>query len=680
MSHRLFALFLLIIALALPLKGADLAFDSEGDYLLKLDVDDIRMADKPISYGEAGFRQRILERTGGVRDPVGLVLTGGSARAFAHIGVIKYLEENEIEPDFIVANSMGSIIGLFYAYGLSADQILKVITSGELSAFFNLTIPTDGGLLDTKGFKGLATSIVGSDLDINELPIPVMIVSQDLVTKREVRIMEGNFADVLIASFAIPAYFSPIEYRGHLLVDGGIISLAPIAVAYDYSDTVIVSTTFYDNKDINLKNLISIINVAYDVGKRRNAATEIRKYRNDMIWIRCEVEQFSFMDFSEAEELAQIGYESASQMADELNKLYKHPIEAELLQVREESQKQIEKAVRNLRDFGRIEYSTPSSSFSLGTYSYLGSEYPYYLKPTFDLGLEYDFSYNFIETSVFGGGAIDLARSGDMNAYPIVALNLGMYITPNLRFTLFGSTMFSKEPKWYIPSFYARQGFDAVFVPCEGLRVVLSEAVEYNNTITTKDEDDQFIVSARVSSSYTSKYFVLNSYVGYAFNLLEDLETRHYLDFKLGARVYFSDKLKFFLSFSTMARYSFGGGVQLFASDNFLTNNEDLLSMNKTGYAGTLDSAYIVIAPVKIGYRFAHDPAFGEIMMFESLDLSAYCDFLFTEAYNLAFSTGLEAQFNISFLGLMKVPFNIRLGYDSLSNNVICGIRFSLYT
>lgn len=217
-------LLLLVLFLSLTLGAVD-----------NSTIGDIVYSDIPISYGEASFRERILERTNGERDPIGLVLTGGSARAFAHLGVLKYLEEQGVEPDFIVSNSMGSIIAMLYAAGLSPDQILSVITSGELSTFFKMTAPLKGGILDPTGFKGLVQSVVGTELQIEDLAIPVMVICQDLVTKREIRVCEGNFADILIASFALPAYFPPQDYKGHLLIDGGIITLAPISVAYELS-------------------------------------------------------------------------------------------------------------------------------------------------------------------------------------------------------------------------------------------------------------------------------------------------------------------------------------------------------------------------------------------------------------------------------------------------------------
>ena len=333
-------------------------------------IGDIVYSDIPISYGEAQFRERILERTNGERDPIGLVLTGGSARAFAHLGVLKYLEEEGVEPDYIVSNSMGSIIGMLYAAGLSSDQILSVITSGELSTFFKMTAPLNGGILDPTGFKGLIQSVVGTDFNIEDLAIPVMVICQDLVTKREIRICEGNFADILVSSFALPAYFPPQEYKGHLLIDGGIITLAPISVAYEFSDTVIASTTFYDNEDLNLKNMLTIINGAFDIGKRRNAAIDIREYGDKMIWIRCGVEQFSFMEFSAAAEMAEIGYESAKEHEEEIKALYHNGLSDEILYNRGVFDERINKIRKNQYYFSRIEQSEPTQTLSLGIYSF----------------------------------------------------------------------------------------------------------------------------------------------------------------------------------------------------------------------------------------------------------------------------------------------------------------------
>ena len=204
MFRRLLIALSLVLAIASALMAQDAADigiigGADGPTAIEvvegqpaLAADDLLLADVPVLYGEDGFRQRILERTNGERDPIGLVLTGGSARAFAHLGVLKYLEEKGIEPDYIISNSMGSIIAMLYAAGLSSDQIMSVITSGDLSTFFKMTIPVNGGLLDPTGFKGLVESVVGPETQIEDLEIPVMVICQDQVTKSAIRIIEGD--------------------------------------------------------------------------------------------------------------------------------------------------------------------------------------------------------------------------------------------------------------------------------------------------------------------------------------------------------------------------------------------------------------------------------------------------------------------------------------------------------
>ena len=108
---RILVLVTIFISVCLSIYAIDFAQAVENDEFLK----EILVSDIPVTYGDEAFRERILARTEGKRDPIGLILTGGSARACAHIGVLRYLDEAGIVPDFIVSNSMGSIIGMLYA-------------------------------------------------------------------------------------------------------------------------------------------------------------------------------------------------------------------------------------------------------------------------------------------------------------------------------------------------------------------------------------------------------------------------------------------------------------------------------------------------------------------------------------------------------------------------------------
>ncbi len=269
--------------------------------------------DIPVTYGEQQFRQRIIERTGSQRPAVGLVLSGGSARAFAHLGVLDYLEEHDIVADYIISNSMGSIVGLLYGAGLSPDQIYRLLTDYGEGSLFRFVMPLKGGVLDASGFMNLIALVAGIQR-LEELPIPVMVTGEDLVTKRTMRMAEGDLLEVMQASFALPFYFAPVEYRGHLIVDGGFTNLVPLGTAAEFGDQLLVSTTFYQNPDLDLRNPLTALNVAVDISKTRRGIEELKRYEH--LLIRCDVEHFSFMDFERIDEIREAGYRSAARQLD----------------------------------------------------------------------------------------------------------------------------------------------------------------------------------------------------------------------------------------------------------------------------------------------------------------------------------------------------------------------------
>lgn len=667
-KFSVFLLMILILSSFTPLLAAEES----------LEPDSILLADVPILYGDESFRARILERTKGERDPIGLVLTGGSARAFAHLGVLAYLEDIGVQPDYIIANSMGAIIGMLYSAGLSPDQILSVITSGELSSFFKLTAPIDGGVLEPDGFKGLIEAVTGSDLKLEDLPIPTMIICQDLVTKREVRIMEGDFSDVLIAAFAIPVYFPPVEYRGHLLVDGGIVTIAPISVAFDYSDTVIASTTFYDNEGLNLKNPLTIINSSFDVGKRERAASELRTYGDRMIWIRCAVEQFSFMEFSASAELAEIGYQSAAEHSEELEQLYKHPLDEEFLANRESMQANIDKAANDLRYFSRISQPDISNLLSIGLHSFQGDDYPYYLRDSLDLGIEYSWNFRSLEVSVLTGGAFSLSPGTKRNAALLFSGNLNYYPISQLRLSLYSALTFNGVPRWYAPTVYMRQGIDYAIISEPDVKMQLSQAFELSNSFGGSFDDDQLLLSVLFRTEFSPTSFLdLRMHSAYLLTLKGLSSTpRNYAEVAVGTRIYFVPGFDFFLDYSVLGRFALDGinGVPMYIADGFATNSSALYY----GWDSNMTQDYLFLMPMSLGYAFNRKPTFGELFMFENVEVSAYCDLLFRNGGRPYVSTGAELQCVASFIGLQKMPMTLRLGYDEVSSSFVWSVRFAV--
>lgn len=276
-------------------------------------ADSLLLQDIPIFYGEERFLDRIGSLPSGRSEPLGLLLSGGSARAFAHIGVLQDLDERGLSPDFIVTNSMGSIVGMLYAAGISPDEILELIKRIELSTLFEPELPVQGGILNPSIFTELAKEIIIED-DIRNFPIPLIVVCEDLKTKRTILLAEGEVGAVLAASFALPVYFRPVELFGHSLIDGGLSNIAPVGIPYMFTDQVIASTTFY-RKELDLDNPLTILNVAMDITKSRAGVKDLKEY--NPVWIRCDVETFSFMDWSAMDEIVSRGYASACEELDQ---------------------------------------------------------------------------------------------------------------------------------------------------------------------------------------------------------------------------------------------------------------------------------------------------------------------------------------------------------------------------
>ena len=147
------------------------------------------------------------------------------------------------------------------------------------------------------------------------------MTAEDLVTKRQIQISEGDFYTVMVASFALPVYFPPVSYQGHRLIDGGITNLVPVGIAGEFTDSIILSTTFYENEELNLNNPVTILNVSFDISKRRRGIEEMKALEDSFIWIRNDVESISFMEFAKVMYLQEKGYEAAKAQSEALEKL-----------------------------------------------------------------------------------------------------------------------------------------------------------------------------------------------------------------------------------------------------------------------------------------------------------------------------------------------------------------------
>ncbi len=160
------------------------------------------------------------------RKKIGLALSGGAARGFAHLGVLKVLREHGIPIDFIAGTSAGSIAGGAFASGLSIEEIVEM--GGKIS-WFSMT----GFSFSPMGL--LSNAALGAFVKrhfpvqkFEDLPIPFAAVACDLETGEEVVLKNsGDLSTAIRASCAIPGVFVPVKYDGRRLIDGGVVSPVP---------------------------------------------------------------------------------------------------------------------------------------------------------------------------------------------------------------------------------------------------------------------------------------------------------------------------------------------------------------------------------------------------------------------------------------------------------------------
>jgi NTE family protein len=162
---------------------------------------------------------------------LGLVLGGGAARGFAHVGVIQVLEEAGIRPSLVVGTSAGSLVAAFYASGKTGAQLQQVAETMEEAAFADWTLPIfSRGMLRGEALARYVGLQVNGQL-IENMPLPLGIVATDLNTGQGVMFRRGDTATAVRASSAVPALFQPVRIAGRDYVDGGLVSPVPVRYA-----------------------------------------------------------------------------------------------------------------------------------------------------------------------------------------------------------------------------------------------------------------------------------------------------------------------------------------------------------------------------------------------------------------------------------------------------------------
>ncbi|MEA2064985.1 MAG: patatin-like phospholipase family protein [Patescibacteria group bacterium] len=182
---------------------------------------------------------------------IGLALGSGGVKGLSHIGVIKVLEENNIPIDYITGSSIGALVGAFYAANQNINDLEKIALEATWRTGLSIVDPTfNGGLVKGKRLENLIKTWIASDLNFNDLKIPLVVITTDLITGKEVHIKYGNIIKAIMASLSVPIIFQPVKYKNKLLADGGLSNPLPDDVARAMGADIVIAVNL-DNVSFN---------------------------------------------------------------------------------------------------------------------------------------------------------------------------------------------------------------------------------------------------------------------------------------------------------------------------------------------------------------------------------------------------------------------------------------------
>lgn len=290
------------------------------------------------------------------RPTVGLVLGGGGARGSAHIGVIRVLEEMHIPVDCVAGTSIGSLVGALYASGMTADELERVMVTADWDDLFvddtdredqpfrrkrdddlalfgpKMGVGAKGALIRSGAISGQKMSFLFESLvtervqveSFDDLPIPYRAVAADISNGQRVVMGHGDVAVAMRSSMSVPGVFNPVEWNGHLLVDGGIADNVPVDVVREMGADVVIVVNVGSGlaRREDIESALDIVSQLTAILIENNAAEQIASLTPRDVLITPPLgDRVSAADFSKSALGIEIGYQAADQARELLQPL-----------------------------------------------------------------------------------------------------------------------------------------------------------------------------------------------------------------------------------------------------------------------------------------------------------------------------------------------------------------------
>jgi NTE family protein len=236
---------------------------------------------------------------------IGLVLSGGGARGFAHLGVLQALNEANIYPDIISGTSAGAIAGVLYCDGHSPMEILKIMKLHSKLDYLRPTLPRDG-LLQISGISKLLEANLNAK-KFEDLKIPLVVCATDLNNGKPVYISKGShLVTSVIASSSIPVLFKPVIINKIYYVDGGVLDNLPIEPLENICNLLIGSFVNPVGYEETTSGLITIAIRTFMLDQTKEVQEKWKKF--DLLIAPPELTKFGIIEVEKADAILEMGY------------------------------------------------------------------------------------------------------------------------------------------------------------------------------------------------------------------------------------------------------------------------------------------------------------------------------------------------------------------------------------
>lgn len=206
---------------------------------------------------------------------IALVLGGGAARGFAHVGVIKVLEAQGLAPNLVVGTSAGSVVAALYASGLSGFDLQRRAMDLDEKAVSDWVLPNRGFLKGESLQNYINDAVKGRTIE--QMGKPLGIVATDLQTGEQTVFRRGNTGMAVRASSSVPGVFQPVMINGREYVDGGLTSPVPVQAARDMGADIVIAVDISKNPQrAKVRDTIDVLMQTFLIMGRALAAQEMR--------------------------------------------------------------------------------------------------------------------------------------------------------------------------------------------------------------------------------------------------------------------------------------------------------------------------------------------------------------------------------------------------------------------